>query len=90
VEQVVADQKELKSQEAWIMSKKGHGQLFSSKESRNRWLEAEVDKMEEQLASLEVELEEVTKVEKEKQEMLASTAAIHQAKSEELKKVQMR
>ena len=87
---VIAKQNELKSQEAWIRSKKGHAKHFRSKERRDKWLIAEVEKMEKQLAILEGELEEVAQAEQEKKKMVANISLTHQNKSQELQEVQKR
>ncbi len=90
IEKLIAKQKELKSQESWILSKKGHVEKFRSKQERDQWLAAEVEKMQEQLGALESELGTLGQLQGEQQALLASTLAALPHKEQELKDLQAR
>jgi len=87
IEKLIAKQKELKSQESWILSKKGHAEKFRSKQERDQWLSSEVEKMKEQLVSLESEVEALTQLQREQQGLLTSNLADHSHKDQELQEL---
>ena len=87
---MIATQNELKNQRSWILSKKGHAEKFRSKKQRDQWLGTEVDQMLEQLGALEAELEAMRVEEREQQDLLLNTAAVHEQKAKELQDIHTR